>query len=275
MPRNRERLDKLLVEKGIFESRNKARRAIMAGEIRVDGQLVDKAGTQVSVDADIRFTGDRCPYVSRGGLKLEKALKSFAIDVEGKLVIDVGASTGGFTDCLLQHGARQVYAVDVGYGQLAWKLRQDPRVKVMERYNFRYAEPEDFGLKFQIATIDVSFISLEKIFRPLVNLLETGGEVVSLIKPQFEAGPEKVGKRGVVKDPGVHEEVLCSVIVVAAGLKLELRGLSFSPIPGAQEGNIEFLAYFIYKGEENQVPEINKHIDKIRAVVQEAHSTLK
>ena len=240
----KERLDKLVTQRDLFPSRSQAKRAIMAGLVLVNEEVVDKAGTQVDVEAEIRVKGEVHPYVSRGGLKLEKALKEFAISLEDKVVIDIGASTGGFTDCALEFGAREVYAVDVGYGQLAWKLRQDQRVVNLERTNARYLTPEDFEVKFDLATVDVAFISLTKILAALVDLLAREGEVLALIKPQFEAGPEHVNSKGVVKDLTVHKEVIRKVVDCAQQLNLRLVDLSFSPITGAKGGNIEYLAYF-------------------------------
>lgn len=203
----KKRLDILLTDKGFFETRSRAKRAIMAGDVLVNGQLETKAGTRVSEDVKIRVK-NKIPYVSRGGLKLEKALNNFDINVDGKEAIDIGASTGGFTDCLLQHGARKVYAIDVGYGQLAWKLRQDNRVEVLERTNFRYLTPEDLPVKVPIIVSDVSFISLRLIIPPALKFLTENGDIICLIKPQFEAGPDRVGKNGVVKEKKVHRQVL-------------------------------------------------------------------
>lgn len=243
MSRDRQRLDVLLVSKGIFDSRERARRAIMAGLVTADGQRVDKPGTMVREDAEIAVKEDPVAYVSRGGLKLEKALREFSIDISGEVALDVGASTGGFTDCMLKHGARLVYAVDVGYGQLAWQLRQDPRVVVMERTNARYLEADRFDPRPTFATFDVSFISLEKVMPAALGVMSRPGRMVCLIKPQFEAGPEKVGKKGVVRDPAVHREVIRRVLDFAADQGLAAHGLTYSPIRGP-EGNIEYLAYF-------------------------------
>lgn len=265
----KERLDVLLVTRGLFPTREKARRAIMAGLVRVEGDRVDKAGEKVPLDARIEVKGDPCPYVSRGGLKLERALRVFGLDLTDKAVLDVGASTGGFTDCALQHGARRVYAVDVGYGQLDWKLRQDPRVVVMERTNFRYAEPSWFPEPPDVATVDVSFISLGLIFPPLATVLKAGGDVVSLVKPQFEAGPALVGKHGVVRDPRVHAEVLRAVVDKARAANLAPLDLTYSPIRGG-EGNIEFLLH-ARKGDEAR-DDVERKID---AVVREAHDRLR
>ena len=212
MSGKKERLDILLVEKGIFTSRERAKTSIMAGKIFVDGQRVDKAGEKVSIDAEIIFKGQEIPYVSRGGLKLEKAIKEFGVYLKDKVCMDIGASTGGFTDCMLQNDAKKVFSVDVGYGQFAWKLRTDPRVVCMERTNIRYVTPEDIGEKIDFASIDVSFISLKKIMPATLSLLSDIGEVVALIKPQFEAGKEKVGKKGVVRDINVHKEVVMNIV---------------------------------------------------------------
>lgn len=243
---SKQRIDVLLVEKGFFESREKAKASIMAGVVYVNEQKVDKAGEEVSVDASIEVRGNVCPYVSRGGLKLEKAINSFEIDLSNKICMDIGASTGGFTDCMLQNGAKKVFSVDVGYGQFAWKLRQDERVVCMERTNIRYVTEEDIGEKLDFASIDVSFISLTKVLPVAFSLLKDSGEVVALIKPQFEAGREQVGKKGVVRDPDVHKEVIHKVIEFSKSIGFGVKGLSFSPIKGP-EGNIEFLVY-LYKG---------------------------
>lgn len=244
MPSDKERIDILLVEQGYFESREKAKAAIMAGLVFAGEERVEKAGTKVPRSLSLSVKGALHPYVSRGGLKLEKALRAFSIDLSGASVIDIGASTGGFTDCALQHGAAAVCAVDVGYNQLDWSLRNDPRVIVMERTNFRYTKPEDLGdFRPDFATIDVSFISLTLILPPLKELLPNGAGVLALVKPQFEAGREHVGKSGVVRDPAVHQEVLGTVLGFARELGFRLIGLTFSPITGG-EGNIEFLAYW-------------------------------
>ncbi len=238
----KERLDALLTAKGFFESRAKAQAAIMAGQILVNEQKIDKPGTQVPEEAAIRILGDKLPYVSRGGLKLEKALKIFPISVAGKVVADIGASTGGFTDCALQNGAAKVYAIDVGYGQLAWKLRSDERVVNMERTNVRYLEKEHLAEMVDAATIDVAFISLDKVLPAVHKILKPEGFVIALIKPQFEAGKENVGKKGVVRDPKVHEAVINNVIAFAKNEGFGVAGLEFSPIKGP-EGNIEYLLY--------------------------------
>mgnify|MGYP000948825035 CR=1 FL=1 len=237
----KERLDVLLVKKGLAPSREKAKAVIMAGSVYVDGQKEDKAGSVFDEEsAQIEVRGHALPYVSRGGLKLEKALKVFPITLTGKICMDIGASTGGFTDCMLQNGAAKVYSVDVGYGQLDWKLRQDDRVVCMEKTNFRYMTPEDIPDVLDFASVDVSFISLDKILTPAYALLKEQGEMVALIKPQFEAGREKVGKKGVVRDPKVHEEVISRVVRHADEVSFEVLDLSYSPIRGP-EGNIEFL----------------------------------
>ena len=237
----KERLDVLLTEKNFFDSRARAKAMIMAGKILVNGQKVDKAGTLIDVDAEIRILGEEMPFVSRGGLKLQKALDVFKIILSGKIAADVGASTGGFTDCMLQHGAKKVYAIDVGYGQLAWKLRSNVRVVNMERTNIRNVTRADFLDDLDFISIDVAFISLEKVLPVVYNLLEAG-EVVALIKPQFEAGRELVGKKGVVRDKKVHAAVIEKVLTCAAGLGFEISGLDFSPVKGP-EGNIEYLAH--------------------------------
>ncbi|MDF2669646.1 MAG: TlyA family methyltransferase [Paenibacillus sp.] len=245
---SKERLDVLLVEQGYYDSREKAKSAIMAGLVFVQEERVDKAGTKVPREAKLTVKGAPHPYVSRGGLKLAKALETFGISVEGAVMLDIGASTGGFTDCALQQGASYVYALDVGYNQLDWKLRNDPRVQVMERTNFRYVKPEDLqGPAPTFASIDVSFISLKIILPPLHEILAEHGETVALIKPQFEAGREKVGKSGVVRDPDTHREVLRTVLGFARETGFGIKGLTYSPITGG-EGNIEFLAHFVNSG---------------------------
>ncbi len=240
MMTQKERLDILMVERGLAASRNRAQRLIRAGEVLVNEQVFDKPGMQVPLEADVRVR-ERLPYVSRGGLKLEAALDAFAIDVEGVVAADVGASTGGFTDCLLQRGAAKVYAIDVGYGQLAWSLRQNERVTVMERTNVRYLDelPESVDL----ATIDVSFISLRLVLPSIAGWLKPAGQIVALIKPQFEAGREDVGKGGIVRDPDVHRRVLHEILSFADDRGLRVHDLMPSPVTGA-EGNVEFLAWF-------------------------------
>lgn len=236
------RLDVLLVERGLAESREKAKAIIMAGEVFVDGQREDKAGTSFPEKVVIEVKGSPLKYVSRGGLKLEKAMTHFDVTLEGKVCMDVGASTGGFTDCMLQNGAKKVYAVDVGNGQLAWKLRQDERVVCMEKTNIRYVTPEEIPDRIRFVSIDVSFISLTKVLGPVKALMEPDGEVVCLIKPQFEAGREKVGKKGVVREKSVHLEVIEMVASFAGSIGFEALHLEFSPIKGP-EGNIEYLLH--------------------------------
>ena len=238
----KERLDVLLVNRGMFESRAKAQAAVMAGQVLVNEQKIDKPGTPVAPEVTIRLLGNKLPYVSRGGLKLEKALQIFPISVDGKVVADIGASTGGFTDCALQNGAATVYAIDVGYGQLAWKLRNDERVVNMERTNVRYLEADSLPEQVDAATIDVAFISLDKILPAVHKILKPEGFVVALIKPQFEAGKENVGKKGVVRDAAVHEQVINNVISFAKSEGFGIAGLDFSPIKGP-EGNIEYLLH--------------------------------
>lgn len=271
MATDKERIDILLVEQGHFPSREKAKAALMAGLVLVDKMPVDKSGTKVARSAAITVKGAVHPYVSRGGLKLEKALSLFGISLEGKAMLDIGASTGGFTDCALKNGAACVYAIDVGYNQLDWSLRQDERVIVMERMNFRYMAPEDLtGPQPEAASIDVSFISLKLILPALANLLPAGADVVALIKPQFEAGREKVGKSGVVRDKAVHREVLAGVLEMSSSLGYSLEGLSFSPITGG-EGNIEFLAHWLWQGQQAGIQASTElgH-DRIALVVDEA-----
>jgi 23S rRNA (cytidine1920-2'-O)/16S rRNA (cytidine1409-2'-O)-methyltransferase len=268
----KERIDVLLVERGLFETREKAKAAVMAGLVLVAGERCDKPGTKVAEDVAITVKGDVHPYVSRGGLKLEKALRTFGIDLTGKIMMDIGASTGGFTDCALQHGARLVYAIDVGYGQLAWSLRQDERVVVMERTNFRHMDPETFPHEQpDAASIDVSFISLKLILPVLYRFLKPGGEVVALVKPQFEAGKANVGKNGIVRDPDIHESVLLDIGQFATGLGFRLQGLDYSPITGG-EGNIEFLLYTQKGGSDGIEPESWRK--RVSQVVETAHRNL-
>lgn len=244
----KERLDVILVEQGYAASREKAKAIIMSGNVFVDGQREDKAGTTFDTDkVKIEVKGQTLKYVSRGGLKLEKAMQHFPIMLEGKVCMDIGASTGGFTDCMLQSGASKVYSVDVGHGQLDWKLRSDKRVVCMEKTNFRYMVPADIEDVLDFASVDVSFISLTKILVPARNLLRDGGQMVCLIKPQFEAGKEKVGKKGVVREASVHHEVICKVVDFAYSIGFDVLNLEFSPIKGP-EGNIEYLL-FIQKNE--------------------------
>jgi 23S rRNA (cytidine1920-2'-O)/16S rRNA (cytidine1409-2'-O)-methyltransferase len=239
---NKTRIDVLLVEKGLQETRQRAQATIMSGLVFVNQQRVDKPGTAVPNDAVIEVRGNALPYVSRGGLKLEKAMKTFGLTLDGKTCADIGASTGGFTDCMLQNGAEKVYAVDVGYGQLDWKLRTDPRVVCLERTNARYLTAEQIPQKLDFASIDVSFISLKLIFPALYPLLAEDGHIACLIKPQFEAGRDKVGKKGVVRDPAVHLEVLEQFMVHAKDNHFTVIGITYSPIRGP-EGNIEYLGY--------------------------------
>ena len=264
--KNKERLDVLLTQKGLCESRAKAQALIMSGEVYVDGQKCDKAGTPVDNAAQIEIRGSHCPYVSRGGLKLEKALRDFGIDPNGWVCSDSGASTGGFTDCLLQQGAKKVFAIDVGYGQLAWSIRTDPRVVCMERTNIRYVTPEQLGEPLDFSVVDVSFISLRLVLPAIKALLKPTGQLVCLIKPQFEAGKDKDGKKGVVRDPAVHCEVLEHFLALAAELGLTVRNLTFSPVKGP-EGNIEFLGHLSMLPEGAITPDV-------KALVAAAHETL-
>ena len=267
----KKRLDLLMVERALAPSREKAKAYIMSGDVYVDGQKEDKAGTMFKETVKIEVRGNTLPYVSRGGLKLEKAMNNFGVSLDGKVCMDVGASTGGFTDCMLQNGAVKVYSIDVGYGQLDWKLRNDPRVVCMEKTNIRYVLPEDLQEPAQFSSIDVSFISLTKVLLPVRNLLTDDGEIVCLIKPQFEAGREKVGKKGVVRDPAVHLEVIEKVIAYASTIAMEPCNLSFSPIKGP-EGNIEYLLH-LKKRPEGEVIQSSLEVTP-EAVVQEAHSQL-
>lgn len=238
----KERLDVLLVKRNLAASREKAKAIIMSGNVFVEGQREDKAGTTFPEEVAIEIKGHTLPYVSRGGLKLEKAIKNFDVSVEGRVCTDVGSSTGGFTDCMLQNGALKVFAIDVGRGQLDWKLRQDPRVVCMEKTNIRYVTPEDIGEPVDFSSIDVSFISLTKVLLPIRNYLTEKGQIVALIKPQFEAGREKVGKKGVVREKSTHIEVICKVIDYAMSIGFAVLNLEFSPIRGP-EGNIEYLVH--------------------------------
>ncbi|MCI8812334.1 MAG: TlyA family RNA methyltransferase [Oscillibacter sp.] len=263
---NKTRLDVLLVERGLQESRQKAQATIMSGLVFADGRRVDKPGAAVSNDAEIEIRGNALQYVSRGGLKLEKAMASFPIALAGAVCGDIGASTGGFTDCMLQNGAAKVYAVDVGYGQLAWKLRSDERVVCLERTNARYLSREQIPEELDFASVDVSFISLKLILPPLCALMRAGGHAAALIKPQFEAGREKVGKKGVVRDPAVHREVLEQFLEHARESGFAVLGLTYSPIRGP-EGNIEYLGY-LEKG-----PWMPVEFD-LGALVTESHQVL-
>lgn len=264
----KERLDVLLVNRGLAPSREKAKTMIMEGNVFVNNNREDKAGATFPEDCQIEVRGKTLQYVSRGGLKLEKAMTHFGISLEGKICMDIGASTGGFTDCMLQNGAGKVYAVDVGYGQFAWKLRQDERVVCMEKTNIRYVTPEQIGDALDFASVDVSFISLTKVLGPAKELLKADGQMVCLIKPQFEAGREKVGKKGVVRDKAVHEEVIGKVISFALETGFSVYDLEYSPIKGP-EGNIEYLVY-IGRSEE---PKKEESVD-IHAVVEAAHGQL-
>jgi 23S rRNA (cytidine1920-2'-O)/16S rRNA (cytidine1409-2'-O)-methyltransferase len=263
----KERLDKLLVDKGLIDSREKAKRYIMANLVKVNGIIINKAGTRCSIDSQLYIEKEAPRFVSRGGDKLEKALTEFGIDVSGKTIIDVGASTGGFTDCLLKYGAKKVYCVDVGYGQLDWTLRKDERVVCIERTNIRYFDKDRFDFLFDLATIDVSFISLEKVFPVLNGLLKDKGEAIALIKPQFEAGRELVKKGGIVDEPMVHQEVIKNILKKVQSDFLFLN-LTFSPIKN-YPGNIEYLAYFSNTKENNNLTLTN--INLIKKIVDQAH----
>ena len=265
----KERLDVLLVKRGLAASREKAKAVIMAGSVFVDNQKEDKAGTMFPDTVQIEVRGNTLKYVSRGGLKLEKAMTHFGLRLDGCVCMDVGSSTGGFTDCMLQNGAVKVYAIDVGHGQLDWKLRNDPRVVCMEKTNIRYVTPEDIGEKADFSSIDVSFISLTKVLPPVYELLKEQGQVVCLIKPQFEAGREKVGKKGVVRDPAVHREVIEKITPFASEMGFALLNLEYSPIKGP-EGNIEYLLYLQKK--QDGLPQ-DGNID-INATVDQAHAEL-
>jgi len=263
------RLDVFMVNNGLAPSREKAKAIIMAGQVYIDNQKCDKAGQMLDEDAKgVEVRGETLKYVSRGGLKLEKAMSLFPISLEDKVAMDIGASTGGFTDCMLQNGAKKVFAVDVGYGQFAWKLRQDERVVNMERTNIRYVTREQIGTGLDFASIDVSFISLKLVLPVAYELLNDGGEIVALIKPQFEAGRGQVGKKGVVRDINVHYEVVKNTIAVANELGFSVAGLTFSPIKGP-EGNIEYLAYLKKNNDDNLITE-----DEITAVVDRSHELL-
>jgi 23S rRNA (cytidine1920-2'-O)/16S rRNA (cytidine1409-2'-O)-methyltransferase len=266
----KERVDVLLVNRGLCDTREKAKRSIMAGLVFSDTTRMDKPGEKIETDAPLHVKGDVIPYVGRGGLKLEKALNVFHFDVKEKIGMDIGASTGGFTDCALQNGAKSIYAIDVGYNQLAWKLRNDPRVSVMERTNFRYVTPDQLtnGIP-EFATIDVSFISL-RIILPVLTQIMGEGDVIALIKPQFEAGREEVGKKGIVRDEKVHERVITEIVAFAKKTGIYPIDLSFSPITGG-DGNIEFLMH----GEVNKAERTEVSNEMISKVVREAHDTFK
>ncbi|MCR5777994.1 MAG: TlyA family RNA methyltransferase [Lachnospiraceae bacterium] len=263
----KKRLDVMLVEQGLVESREKAKTYIMAGEVFVNGQREDKPGSTFADDVTIEYKGKPLKYVSRGGLKLEKAMNSFPIDLNGLVCMDIGASTGGFTDCMLQNGAVKVYSIDVGYGQLAWKLRTDERVVCMEKTNFRYLTREDIEDRPDFASVDVSFISLSKILPAAYNILSDNAEMVCLIKPQFEAGKDKVGKKGVVREKSVHEEVISNVIAFTKEIGFYIAGLSYSPIRGP-EGNIEYLMHIV---KSEPAEEFTPNIEE---TVREAHEAL-
>ena len=262
----KKRLDVLLVERLYADSRTKAQAIIMSGNVYVNGQKADKPGTSFEETVDIEVRGAVCPYVSRGGLKLEKALRDFGVKPEGYVCSDSGASTGGFTDCLLQQGAKKVFAIDVGYGQLDWKIRSDERVVVMERTNIRYVTPEDLGEPLDLSVIDVSFIGLEIVLPTIKTLLKPTGQVLCLIKPQFEAGKENVGKKGVVREPKIHKMVLDNFVTLVHSLGFKILGLTFSPVKGP-EGNIEFLGHLTL----DDVSGIEPNTDE---VVAQAHKTL-
>ncbi|KGK91716.1 RNA methyltransferase [Desulfosporosinus sp. HMP52] len=264
MAKGKERIDVLMVKNGLAASREKAKAMVMSGIVFVAGQRVDKPGVEVSLESIIELKGEILPFVSRGGLKLAKALEAFPISFKDKVVVDIGASTGGFTDCALQNGAKRVYAVDVGYGQLDWKLRTDPRVVSMERVNARYLSKDTLPEKVDWVVTDVAFISVTKIFGAMIAILKDDGQVVALIKPQFEAGREHVGKKGVVRDSGVHKQVIATVLSQAEGIGFRVLGLNYSPIRGP-EGNIEYLAWLGLQNEEG----IDWH-SELELVVQKA-----
>lgn len=262
----KKRLDVLVTEAGYADSRSKAQAIIMSGLVYVNGQKADKPGVSYEETVELEVRGAVCPYVSRGGLKLEKALRDFGVDVSGFVCSDSGASTGGFTDCLLQQGAKKVFAIDVGYGQLDWKIRSDERVVVMERTNIRYVTPEDLGEALDLSVIDVSFIGLEIVLPTIKTLLKPSGQVLCLIKPQFEAGKENVGKKGVVRDPKIHKMVLDNFVSLVDSLGFKILGLTFSPVKGP-EGNIEFLGHLTLSDVQGIRPDT-------ASVVEQAHNTL-
>ncbi|MBR3992749.1 MAG: TlyA family RNA methyltransferase [Anaerotignum sp.] len=266
----KERLDVLLVQLGLANSRELAKAYIMAGNVYVDGQKEDKAGTKVAVNADIEVKGSQMKYVSRGGYKLEKAINEFGVQLEGKICLDIGASTGGFTDCMLQNGASKVYAIDVGYGQFAWKLRNDERVVCLEKTNVRYVTHEQVPDEGDFASIDVSFISLTKVLPAVLGVLGPNGQLVCLIKPQFEAGREKVGKKGVVRDINVHREVIEMIVNYVRAQNLGILALDFSPIKGP-EGNIEYLIYLDKSQTGMDEEEVTKRLEE---VVAQSHKIL-
>ncbi len=266
----KERLDIVLFEKGLAPSREKAKTIIMSGNVFVNGQREDKVGTKIALDAEIQVKSNPIPFVSRGGLKLDKAIKNFDLSLSGSICMDVGASTGGFTDCMLQNGAVKVYAVDVGHGQLDWKLRQDPRVVCMEKTNIRYVMPDQIADPVQFVSIDVSFISLTKVLLPVRALMAEDGQCVCLIKPQFEAGREKVGKKGVVREMSTHIEVIEKIVHFTGSNGFDLLHLDFSPIKGP-EGNIEYLLHMQKSSEESTYTEM---LNKIQIIVEKAHEKL-
>ena len=263
----KKRLDVLLVEQGYADTRSKAQAIIMSGSVYVDGQKADKPGTAYEEHVSVEVRSSVCPYVSRGGLKLEKALRDFGVDPTGYVCSDSGASTGGFTDCLLQQGASKVFAIDVGYGQLDWKIRSDPRVVVMERTNVRYVTPDQLGEPLDLSVIDVSFISLKIVLPVIKTFLKPTGQVLCLIKPQFEAGKDKVGKKGVVREPETHKEVLDNFVALANELEFKILGLTYSPVKGP-EGNIEFLSHLTLDDKPGIAPDTAE-------VVRQAHEALK
>ena len=261
----KERLDVLLVNNGLAESREKAKRTIMAGLVTVDGRLEDKPGSRFDIDSDVQVKGQECPYVSRGGLKLEKAIEEWGVSCDGAVCVDMGASTGGFTDCMLQHGARKVYAIDVGYGQLDYKLRTDDRVVNMEKTNIRYLDTALIEEPIHLISIDVSFISVKHMFPVASSILSESGKILCLVKPQFEAGREQVGKGGIVREPEIHKEVIENVIGYASDNGLYPEALSYSPIKGTK-GNIEYLLLLSHKKCDNKLD--------MSGVINEAHSGL-
>jgi len=268
MAKDKERIDILLVEKGLAETREKAKKIIMAGLVFIDNERIDKPGSKVLVESNIIVKGNPIPYVSRGGLKLEKALKVFPVSLENKVALDIGASTGGFSDCMLQNGIKKVYAIDVGYGQLDWKIRNNDKVVVLDRTNIRYVTKEDIGELANFVSIDVSFISLKLVLPVVKDLTTDDVDIIALIKPQFEAGREKVGKKGVIKDINIHRQVIRSIYDFCRTIGLDFVGLTYSPVKGA-EGNREYLAHIIKKSD--------KKIDidqLIETTVTESHSKL-
>lgn len=264
----KERIDILLVNKNIVNSREKAKKCVLAGLVYIDDERIDKSGTMVPIDSNIILKGNPIPYVSRGGLKLEKAINDFSLNLKDKVALDIGASTGGFTDCMLKNGAKKVYAIDVGYGQLAWELQKDDRVIVMDRTNIRYVEKEHIGELADFATIDVSFISLKLVLPKVKELTTEYSDIIALIKPQFEAGREKVGKKGVIKDINVHKEVIREIYNFCQSIGLYFSALTYSPVKGA-EGNREYLAHIVK--DSTRVFDIDKQIE---IVVNESHKEL-